>query len=103
MVVIVTGYALFVTSHSEVILTFPNQRFSEVCCHNLYIILHALLSCKDARKLMFVIMWLLHVQLLKGQNRFGLVRAVTINPPELPIIDEARNDAHIASTGVRLY
>jgi len=25
-----------------------------------------------------------------------------INPPELPI-DEARNEAHIASTGVRLY
>jgi len=55
-VVIVTGYALFVTSHSDVILTFPNQRFSEVCCHNLYIILHALLFCKDARKLIFVIM-----------------------------------------------
>jgi len=50
-----------------------NQRFSEVCCHNLYIILNALLFCKDARKLMFVIMWLLHVQLLEGQNRFGLV------------------------------
>jgi len=26
-----------------------------------------------------------------------------INPPELPINDEARNDAHIASTGVQLY
>jgi len=26
-----------------------------------------------------------------------------INPPELPIHDEARNEAHIASTGVRLY
>jgi len=26
-----------------------------------------------------------------------------INPPELPINDEARNEAHIASTGVRLY
>jgi len=26
-----------------------------------------------------------------------------INPPELPIEDEARNEAHIASTGVRLY
>jgi len=24
-----------------------------------------------------------------------------INPPELPINDEARNEAHIASTGVR--
>jgi len=26
-----------------------------------------------------------------------------INPPELPIDDEARNDVHIASTGVRLH
>jgi len=26
-----------------------------------------------------------------------------INPPELPINDEARNDAHITSTGVRLH
>jgi len=32
-----------------------------------------------------------------GQNRYGLVRAVMINPPELPINDEARNEAHIAS------
>jgi len=26
-----------------------------------------------------------------------------MNPPELPINDEARNAAHVASTGVRLY
>jgi len=26
-----------------------------------------------------------------------------INPPELPINDEARNYAHIASTGVRVW
>jgi len=26
-----------------------------------------------------------------------------INPPELPIIEEARNEAHFVSTGVRLY
>jgi len=26
-----------------------------------------------------------------------------INPSDLPIDDEARNEAHIASTGVRLY
>jgi len=25
-----------------------------------------------------------------------------INPPEMPINDEARNEAHIANTGVRL-
>jgi len=42
-------------------------------------------------------MWLLYVQLLGGQNRC----AVIINPPELPINDEDRNEAHIASTGVR--
>jgi len=24
-------------------------------------------------------------------------------PPELPVNDEARNDAHIANTGMRLY
>ena len=29
--------------------------------------------------------------------------AVIINPLTLPISDNARNDAHIASTGVRLY
>jgi len=38
-----------------------------------------------------------------GQNRYGLVCAAVINPPELPIYDEARNEAHIASTGVRRY
>ena len=38
-----------------------------------------------------------------GKNRYGLVWAVMINLPELPIIEDARNDAHIASTGVRLY
>ena len=26
-----------------------------------------------------------------------------INPPELPTDDEARNETHIASTGVQLY
>jgi len=26
-----------------------------------------------------------------------------MNAPEIPINDEARNEAHIASTGVRLY
>jgi len=31
-----------------------------------------------------------------GQNRYGLVSAFMINPPELPINDQARNDAHIA-------
>jgi len=38
-----------------------------------------------------------------GKNRYGLVCAVMINPLELPINDEARNEAHIVSTGVRRY
>jgi len=58
---------------------------------------------KYARKFSFCYMWLLYVQLLGGQNRYGLVCAVMINPPELKINDEARNEAHIASTGVRRY
>jgi len=39
----------------------------------------------------------------KGKDRYGLVRAVMINPPELPINGKARNEAHIASAGVRLH
>jgi len=41
MVVIVTEYTLFVTSQYDVIFTFANQRFGEVCWHNMHIILHA--------------------------------------------------------------
>jgi len=37
MVVIVTGYTLFVTSQYDVIFTFANQRFGEVCWHNMSI------------------------------------------------------------------
>jgi len=37
-------------------------------------------------------MWLLYAQLLEGQNRYKIVWTLMINPPELPIIDEARND-----------
>jgi len=37
------------------------------------------------------------------KNRYGLVCAVMINPAELRFNDQARNEAHIASTGVRLY
>ena len=40
-------------------------------------------------------MWMLYAQLLGGQKRYGLVWTVIINPPELPINDESRNDAHI--------
>jgi len=46
---------------------------------------------------------MLYVQLLRDKNRYGLVRADVINRPEVLIYDEARNAAHIASTGVRLY
>ena len=42
MVVIVTGYTLVVTSQYDVIFTFANQRFGEVCWCNLHIILHVL-------------------------------------------------------------
>jgi len=31
MVVIVTGYTLFLTSHYDVVFTFANQRFGKVC------------------------------------------------------------------------
>ena len=44
---------------------------------------------------------MLYAQLLGGQNRYGLVCTVLINPSELPINGEARNEAHIASIGVR--
>jgi len=37
MVAIVSGYTLFVTSQYDVILTFANQRFAEVCWHNMHI------------------------------------------------------------------
>jgi len=37
MVVIVIGYALFVTSQYDVIFTFANQCFGEVCWHNIHI------------------------------------------------------------------
>jgi len=39
---------------------------------------------KARNKRLLFIMWLLHVQLLRGQNRYGFVWAVIINPPELP-------------------
>ena len=58
---------------------------------------------KYARKFSFLVMWLLNVKLLKGKNRYGLVWADMIHPPELPVNDEARNEALIASTGVQLY
>ena len=37
MVVIVTGYTLFVTSQYDVIFTFANQRFGEICWHNMHV------------------------------------------------------------------
>jgi len=37
MVIIVTGYTLRMTSQQDVIFTFANQRFGEVCSHNLHI------------------------------------------------------------------
>jgi len=58
---------------------------------------------KIRTKSLVFFMWLSYVQLLGGQNRNGLVCAIMICPPELPINDEGRNEAHIASTGVRRY
>jgi len=42
MVAIVTGYTLFVTSQYDIIFPFANQRFGEVCWHNMHSILHEL-------------------------------------------------------------
>jgi len=42
MVDICIGCTLFVTSRSDVIVMFLNQRFGEVCWHNMHILLHAL-------------------------------------------------------------
>jgi len=39
----------------------------------------------------------------KVKNRYGRVRAITVNPLELPINDKARKEVHIANTSVRLY
>ena len=36
------------------------------------------------------------------KEQIRLVWTITVNPSELPINDEARNEAHIANTGVRL-
>jgi len=38
-----------------------------------------------------------------GKEQIRLAWAIMINPPELPITDEAPNEAYIASTCVRLY
>ena len=38
-----------------------------------------------------------------GKEQIRLLWADKINPPELPINGEARNEAHIASIGVRRY
>jgi len=42
MVLIFTGYTLFVMFQYDVTFTFPNQRFGEVCCGHMHIILHPL-------------------------------------------------------------
>jgi len=40
MVVIVTGYKLFVTSQYDVIFTFANQGLGKICWHSIHTILH---------------------------------------------------------------
>ena len=39
----------------------------------------------------------------RGEAHQNTHVATGLNPPELPISDEARNDAHSASTGVKLH
>jgi len=34
---LVTGYAMFVTSQYDVMFTFANKRFGEVCWHNMHV------------------------------------------------------------------
>jgi len=60
---------------------------------------------KYARKFSFLFMWLIYfrLQLIRGKIDMGLCEPLWINPPALPIINEARNEAHFVSTGVRLY
>jgi len=41
MVVIYIWCVLFVTSQFDVIFMFPNQRFGEVCWHNMHILPYA--------------------------------------------------------------
>jgi len=38
-----------------------------------------------------------------GEAHLSIPVATGLNPPELPIRDEAWNDPHIASTGVQLH
>jgi len=40
---------------------------------------------------------------LEGRSHQSILVATGLNPPELPISDEARNDAHNVSTGVKLH
>ena len=60
-------------------------------------------NAHKVRKKSSFFMWLLYVQPMSNQNRYGLVCAVMINPLELPTNDKARNEAYTASTGVRRY
>ena len=39
----------------------------------------------------------------RGEAHQTIPVATGLNPPELPIRDKARNDAHIASTDVKLH
>ena len=63
-------------------------------------------NAHKVRKKIFVFYYVavtVYVQLLSRKNRYGLLWATMINSPKLSINDEARNEAHIASTEVRLY
>jgi len=62
-------------------------------------------NAHKVRKKSSLFMLLLCVQLLgtRTDTAYRLMCAVMINPLELPTNDKARNEAYIASTGVRRY
>ena len=57
-------------------------------------------NIQPASRIVIISASVIYVQLLEGQEGYRLLWAVMINPPELPVNVEARNHAHISSTGV---
>jgi len=62
------------------------------------------LKLAEQREKTFVVHYVAIICTTNGETeQMRACGVVMIHPPELPINDEARNDARIASTGVRLY
>ena len=58
----------------------------------------------EVRKKIFVFYYVAVIcTITKQKEQIRACVSHMINPPELPIYDEARNEANMASTGVRLY